>query len=324
MERQIAMEMYKTTNENGRLIIRGWPVDEESDAGGCFVRCQMNWDDDIFYCEDVIGDLMISLDLIGTSYLKKTAEFGERPVFEPMGDEFDEEEVTQMQQKAMSLWEDMFLDFEREGMSIDEVSDEACRRFGFKKYGYNPYTRMRRVLKLYEYDAPAIILKEEKYQLAVSYVLGLFCEDMDYADILTDDYDYEEGRIGCFSHSDLCEILDMLEIDRALMPEEWVGFTMLMCAVFGSNALFMGRFYDKLKPLLDELLGTLTSNEREILKARFGLEGGVRKRADEIALEKKRRTFEIDFYERNALRKLKHPSRSRKIMKAIEGGNNNE
>lgn len=68
-----------------------------------------------------------------------------------------------------------------------------------------------------------------------------------------------------------------------------------------------------LKEHLEGVLDTLTSREKRVLIMRFGLDGGRPKTLEEVGREFKVTRERIRQIEAKALRKLKHPSRSKKL-----------
>lgn len=73
-----------------------------------------------------------------------------------------------------------------------------------------------------------------------------------------------------------------------------------------------------LKEQLMSVLSTLTPREEAVLKLRFGLEDGRQRTLEEVGKEFKVTRERIRQIEAKALRKLKHPSRSRKLKDAFE------
>ena len=71
--------------------------------------------------------------------------------------------------------------------------------------------------------------------------------------------------------------------------------------------------YTMLKEQLDEVLGTLTEREEKVLKLRFGLEDGKTRTLEEVGGEFNVTRERIRQIEAKALRKLRHPSRSKKL-----------
>ena len=69
----------------------------------------------------------------------------------------------------------------------------------------------------------------------------------------------------------------------------------------------------KLREELDEVLGTLTEREERVLRLRFGLIDGRQRTLEEVGREFNVTRERIRQIEAKALRKLKHPSRSRKL-----------
>ena len=66
------------------------------------------------------------------------------------------------------------------------------------------------------------------------------------------------------------------------------------------------------------VLSTLTPREEMVLKLRFGLEDGRARTLEEVGREFKVTRERIRQIEAKALRKLRHPSRSRKLKDSID------
>lgn len=73
-----------------------------------------------------------------------------------------------------------------------------------------------------------------------------------------------------------------------------------------------------LKEQLEEVLGTLTEREQKVLTLRFGLEDGRVRTLEEVGKEFNVTRERIRQIEAKALRKLRHPSRSRKLKDYLE------
>jgi RNA polymerase primary sigma factor len=69
----------------------------------------------------------------------------------------------------------------------------------------------------------------------------------------------------------------------------------------------------KLREELDEVLATLTEREERVLRLRFGLIDGRQRTLEEVGKEFNVTRERIRQIEAKALRKLKHPSRSKKL-----------
>lgn len=92
---------------------------------------------------------------------------------------------------------------------------------------------------------------------------------------------------------------DFIEDDNVPAPAEAAAFTLL-------------------KEQLDEVLSTLTDREQKVLRLRFGLEDGRARTLEEVGKEFKVTRERIRQIEAKALRKLRHPSRSRKLKDYLE------
>jgi len=73
-----------------------------------------------------------------------------------------------------------------------------------------------------------------------------------------------------------------------------------------------------LKDQINEVLLTLTPREQRVLQLRFGLEDGRSRTLEEVGLEFSVTRERIRQIEAKALRKLRHPSRSRKLRDYLE------
>ncbi len=73
-----------------------------------------------------------------------------------------------------------------------------------------------------------------------------------------------------------------------------------------------------LKEQIDSVLGSLTPRERRVLQLRFGLEDGRSRTLEEVGKEFNVTRERIRQIEAKALRKLRHPSRSRKLKDYLE------
>jgi len=73
-----------------------------------------------------------------------------------------------------------------------------------------------------------------------------------------------------------------------------------------------------LKEQIDEVLSTLNARERRVLQLRFGLENGRSRTLEEVGREFGVTRERIRQIEAKALRKLRHPSRSKKLKDYLE------
>jgi RNA polymerase primary sigma factor len=73
-----------------------------------------------------------------------------------------------------------------------------------------------------------------------------------------------------------------------------------------------------LKEQMDDVLGTLSERERQVLAMRFGLEDGRSRTLEEVGREFGVTRERIRQIEAKALRKLRHPSRSKKLKDYLE------
>ena len=73
-----------------------------------------------------------------------------------------------------------------------------------------------------------------------------------------------------------------------------------------------------LKEQLVEVLKTLTPREEKVLKLRFGLDDGRQRTLEEVGKEFNVTRERIRQIEAKALRKLRHPSRSKKLKDYLD------
>ncbi|MFC4804356.1 RNA polymerase sigma factor RpoD [Filifactor villosus] len=76
--------------------------------------------------------------------------------------------------------------------------------------------------------------------------------------------------------------------------------------------------YSLLKEQLEEVLSTLNDREQKVLKLRFGLEDGRTRTLEEVGKEFDVTRERIRQIEAKALRKLRHPSRSKKLKDYLD------
>ncbi|MBQ1418464.1 MAG: RNA polymerase sigma factor RpoD [Firmicutes bacterium] len=76
--------------------------------------------------------------------------------------------------------------------------------------------------------------------------------------------------------------------------------------------------FSMLKEQLDEVLSTLTDREQEVLRLRFGLDDGRQRTLEEVGQMFKVTRERIRQIEAKALRKLRHPNRSKRLRDYLE------
>ena len=92
---------------------------------------------------------------------------------------------------------------------------------------------------------------------------------------------------------------DFIQDDNVPVPAEAASFTLL-------------------REQLVEVLGTLTEREQKVLRLRFGLDDGRARTLEEVGKEFNVTRERIRQIEAKALRKLRHPSRSRKLKDYLD------
>ena len=76
--------------------------------------------------------------------------------------------------------------------------------------------------------------------------------------------------------------------------------------------------YQLLKEQVGDVLGSISQRERRVLQLRFGLEDGRSRTLEEVGREFGVTRERIRQIEAKALRKLRHPTRSKKLRDFIE------
>ena len=76
--------------------------------------------------------------------------------------------------------------------------------------------------------------------------------------------------------------------------------------------------YSLLKEQIEDVLGSLNDREQKVLKLRFGLEDGRARTLEEVGKEFDVTRERIRQIEAKALRKLRHPSRSKKLRDYLD------
>ena len=86
----------------------------------------------------------------------------------------------------------------------------------------------------------------------------------------------------------------------------------------GIKAVFKGASYAVLQDQIAKLLDTLAEREQRVLILRFGLKDGRSRTLEEVGKEFNVTRERIRQIEAKALRKLRHPSRSKRLKDFIE------
>jgi len=76
--------------------------------------------------------------------------------------------------------------------------------------------------------------------------------------------------------------------------------------------------YNQLKETIETVLSTLTDREKDIIELRFGLKDGIYRTLEQVGVKYKVSRERIRQIESKALKKLRHPSRSRKLIDFIK------
>ena len=94
-------------------------------------------------------------------------------------------------------------------------------------------------------------------------------------------------------------MVDFIQDDNVLVPQDAAAFTLL-------------------HEQLMEVLLTLTEREQKVLRLRFGLDDGRPRTLEEVGRQFNVTRERIRQIEAKALRKLRHPSRSKKLKDYLD------
>ena len=177
----------------------------------------------------------------------------------------------------------------------ENLFDDWMDDFGFRDNffsGKNPLygkhaknimkTDVRETDKGYELDVdlPGFKKDEVQVQLKDGYLTISAAKGLDK--------DEEDSHLG-----------DFIQDDNVPVPADAAAFTLL-------------------KEQLVEVLSTLTDREQKVLRLRFGLDDGRARTLEEVGKEFNVTRERIRQIEAKALRKLRHPSRSRKLKDYLD------
>ena len=112
--------------------------------------------------------------------------------------------------------------------------------------------------------------------------------------------------LGEFNENDISCVFELIRNDCTVMPCVEMAYTLFVNEVLGMRRLDIFRNAKEIKPTVDELLETLSKNERKVLKSLYGLSDGVRRTYGQTALETYIPLPMIRDYENRAIRKLFH------------------
>ena len=152
----------------------------------------------------------------------------------------------------------------------------------------NKMSKMQRKLTLELGYEPSVAELAEALDMSEDKVMEIMQIAREPASLETPIGEEEDSHLG-----------DFIQDDNVPVPAEAAAFTLL-------------------KEQLVEVLGTLTEREQKVLRLRFGLDDGRARTLEEVGKEFNVTRERIRQIEAKALRKLRHPSRSRKLKDFLE------
>jgi hypothetical protein len=121
-----------------------------------------------------------------------------------------------------------------------------------------------------------------------------------------------------FCYSSVASFLTVYSQEINLVEAATFFYIVFASVIFFSRP-FIGRMFDArdeniiLKEQIEEVLSTINPREKRVIQLRFGLEDGRNRTLEEVGKEFNVTRERIRQIESKALRKLRHPSRSRKL-----------
>ena len=129
------------------------------------------------------------------------------------------------------------------------------------------------------------------------------------------DYAYSVAYIRAVENKLLTKA-DIENLIAAKSPDE--ALQLLLDKGYGREKISPYQFETLLKEQLMEVLDSLTPREKKVLRLRFGLDDGKARTLEEVGKEFNVTRERIRQIEAKALRKLRHPSRSKKLKDFLD------
>lgn len=304
----IVKNMFDNTDASGVLIMNGWNAEpEETSSNPRFYKCLMDWSwNDVDGIVEEVTILCSIIESIGRYCAENGLDINCEPDFEA---DLDLEDAAEYRE----IWEMFFGGYDFESIGENELEELAGQRLGRNINAYNVFIRARRLLTAIRLGAPALVINNERFELVRAVVLNCACTDMAYVDLSKDRFDTETRTLGEFNEADIERIFEIVSKDCSVIPDEGMGYTLLVNSIFRDIRIDMYKSFDRIKPTVDAVLGTLADTERRVLEKLYGLTDGVRRSYETTALEMHIPKPAIEWFDASATQRLRHPNRVLKL-----------
>ncbi|MBR4760223.1 MAG: hypothetical protein IK078_08775 [Lachnospiraceae bacterium] len=306
---KIVNSLFDRVSDKGVLIIPSWedPTDDD-EAKGRFMKCFLEYqEDDVKKTGEELEQIIEDLRCLGKWYAKSKKSFDKKP---------DKKELER--ETTFATWERFIKKFHNDASDLKKLREDCIRRAGEGLTPYMVVIRVRRILKLYEINAPELVIDFEKKYLAEALIINRFATVVEQIDFLEKpakkgykkgDFEPEYGMPNPLSYDDFNAIVKLLDEDHRVNPFPMSGYYLLAGKTGRDLFLIWFRLpeeYDDFKETMDKQLDQLVPAEAAYIRERYGLSDGDRRTVFEIAEESERQPEQLEQMEKEILDKLKN------------------